>query len=137
MQRSHDSRYRTHPCPVGALFPDHFDFTTQVVITKGVADEYLDRAGTAKLHHGGPGELHAYRALLRRPRLRQAGRADPRLAPERGIGDADRIVPITASAEPLAKAVKGARKVVIEGGPHCITWTHAEQVTKELLAFLK
>jgi non-heme chloroperoxidase len=52
-------------------------------------------------------------------------------------GDADRIVPITASAEPLAKGVKGARKVVIEGGPHGITWTHADQVNKELLAFLK
>ena len=52
-------------------------------------------------------------------------------------GDADRIVPITASAEPLAKSVKGARKVVIQGGPHGITWTHADQVNKELLAFLK
>jgi non-heme chloroperoxidase len=52
-------------------------------------------------------------------------------------GDADRILPITATAEPLAKAVKGARKVVIEGGPHGITWTHADQVNKELLAFLK
>jgi len=27
---------------VGVLFPDRFDFTTQVVITKGVVDEYLD-----------------------------------------------------------------------------------------------
>jgi non-heme chloroperoxidase len=53
------------------------------------------------------------------------------------LGDADRIVPITASAEPLAKSVKGARKVVIQGGPHGITWTHADQVNKELLAFLK
>jgi non-heme chloroperoxidase len=52
-------------------------------------------------------------------------------------GDADRIVPITASAEPLAKAVKGARKVVIQGGPHGITSTHAAEVNKELLAFLQ
>ena len=52
-------------------------------------------------------------------------------------GDADRILPITATAEPLAKVVKGARKVVIQGGPHGITWTHADQVNKELLAFLK
>lgn len=52
-------------------------------------------------------------------------------------GDADRIVPITASAEPLAKAIRGTRKVVIQGGPHGITWTHADQVNKELLAFLK
>jgi non-heme chloroperoxidase len=25
---------------------------------------------------------------------------------------------------------------VVEGGPHCITWTHAEQVNRELLSFL-
>jgi non-heme chloroperoxidase len=52
-------------------------------------------------------------------------------------GAADRIVPIAASGELTAKAVKGARKVVIQGGPHGITWTHADQVNKELLAFLK
>jgi len=51
-------------------------------------------------------------------------------------GDADRIVPIAASGELTAKAVKGARKVVIQGGPHGLTWTHADQVNKELLAFL-
>jgi non-heme chloroperoxidase len=52
-------------------------------------------------------------------------------------GDADRIVPIAASGELTAKAVKGARKVVIQGGPHGLTWTHADQVNKELLDFLK
>jgi non-heme chloroperoxidase len=52
-------------------------------------------------------------------------------------GDADRIVPIAASGELTAKAVKGARKVVIQGGPHGLTWTHADQVNKELLAFLQ
>jgi non-heme chloroperoxidase len=52
-------------------------------------------------------------------------------------GDADRIVPLAASGELTAKAVKGARKVVIQGGPHGLTWTHADQVNKELLDFLK
>jgi pimeloyl-ACP methyl ester carboxylesterase len=52
-------------------------------------------------------------------------------------GDADRILPITATANPLAKAVKGARKVVIEGAPHGLTWTHADQVNAELVGFLK
>ncbi len=51
-------------------------------------------------------------------------------------GDADRIVPIGASGELTAKAVKGARKLVIQGGPHGLTWTHADQVNKELLGFL-
>jgi hypothetical protein len=26
--------------------------------------------------------------------------------------------------------------VVIEGGPHCIPWTHAQEVNAELLKFL-
>jgi non-heme chloroperoxidase len=51
-------------------------------------------------------------------------------------GDADRILPITAAGLPTAKLIKGARLVVVEGGPHCITWTHSEVVNRELLAFL-
>ena len=51
-------------------------------------------------------------------------------------GDADRILPITASGLRTAKFIKGARLVVIKDGPHCITWTHAEQVNAELLEFL-
>jgi non-heme chloroperoxidase len=51
-------------------------------------------------------------------------------------GDADRILPITASGQRTAKLIKGARLVVVEGGPHCITWTHSDIVTAELLAFL-
>jgi len=51
-------------------------------------------------------------------------------------GDADRILPISASGQRTAKLIKGAHLVVIEGGPHCITWTHSEVVNRELLAFL-
>src|SRR5579863_4168525 len=51
-------------------------------------------------------------------------------------GDADRILPITASGQRTAKLIKGAHLVVVEGGPHCITWTHSEIVNRELLAFL-
>src|ERR1700736_4735129 len=50
-------------------------------------------------------------------------------------GDADRILPITASGLRTAKLIKGARQVVVKGGPHCITWTHAEEVNSELLNF--
>jgi non-heme chloroperoxidase len=52
-------------------------------------------------------------------------------------GDADRILPITASGQRTAKLIKGARLVVVKDGPHCITWTHAEEVNRELLGFLK
>ena len=51
-------------------------------------------------------------------------------------GDADRIVPLAASGARTAKLVKGARLVVVNEGPHCISWTHAEQVNRELLDFL-
>jgi pimeloyl-ACP methyl ester carboxylesterase len=51
-------------------------------------------------------------------------------------GDADRILPIAATGTRTHKAVKGARLVVVEGGPHGLTWTHAEQVNRELLDFL-
>src|SRR6266851_1223677 len=51
-------------------------------------------------------------------------------------GDADRIVPITAAGARTAKMIKGARLHVVKGGPHCITWTHADQVNPELVNFL-
>jgi non-heme chloroperoxidase len=51
-------------------------------------------------------------------------------------GDADRIVPISASGLRTAKLIKGSRLVVVKDGPHCITWTHAKEVNQELVDFL-
>jgi non-heme chloroperoxidase len=51
-------------------------------------------------------------------------------------GDADRILPITAAGLRTAKLIKGARLLVVKGGPHCVLWTHAEEVNAELLSFL-
>lgn len=51
-------------------------------------------------------------------------------------GDSDRILPITAAGQRTAKLIKGARQRVVKEGPHCITWTHAEEVNAELLNFL-
>jgi non-heme chloroperoxidase len=51
-------------------------------------------------------------------------------------GDADRILPINAAGLRTAKLIKGARLVVVKEGPHCITWTHADEVNAELLSFL-
>jgi non-heme chloroperoxidase len=51
-------------------------------------------------------------------------------------GDADRILPIGAAGARTAKLIKGARLVVVKDGPHCITWTHAEEVNAELVNFL-
>jgi non-heme chloroperoxidase len=51
-------------------------------------------------------------------------------------GDADRIVPISAAGQRTAKLIKGARLLVVKDGPHCITWTHADEVNRELVNFL-
>jgi non-heme chloroperoxidase len=51
-------------------------------------------------------------------------------------GEADRIVPISAAGARTAKLIKGSRFVAVKGGPHCITWTHAEIVNQELVKFL-
>ncbi len=51
-------------------------------------------------------------------------------------GDADRILPIAASGLRTAKLIKGARLAVVKDGPHCVTWTHAEEVNSELVNFL-
>ncbi len=51
-------------------------------------------------------------------------------------GDADRILPITASGQRTAKLIKEARLLVVKDGPHCITWTHADEVNRELVDFL-
>jgi len=52
-------------------------------------------------------------------------------------GDADRIVPITASGARTAQLIKGARFVAVKGAPHGMLWTHADQVSTELVNFLK
>jgi non-heme chloroperoxidase len=51
-------------------------------------------------------------------------------------GDADRILPINAAGARTGKLIKGARMVVVKDGPHCISWTHADEVNTELLNFL-
>jgi non-heme chloroperoxidase len=51
-------------------------------------------------------------------------------------GDSDRIVPLAASGKRTAEMVKRSRLVVVEGGPHGLSWTHADQVNRELLNFL-
>ena len=52
-------------------------------------------------------------------------------------GDADGIVPLEVSGQRAAEAIEGAELVVIEGGPHGLNATHAEQFNAALLAFLE
>lgn len=52
-------------------------------------------------------------------------------------GQADRILPFDATGQCTAEMVEGSRLVAIKDGPHGITWTHAQKVNTELLAFLQ
>ncbi|MGA2139887.1 MAG: alpha/beta hydrolase [Verrucomicrobiia bacterium] len=52
-------------------------------------------------------------------------------------GDSDRILPIAATGNRTHEAVKGARLVVVKGGPHGLIWTHADKVNPKLVNFLK
>ncbi|CAL9447923.1 Non-haem bromoperoxidase BPO-A2 [Streptomyces sp. enrichment culture] len=51
-------------------------------------------------------------------------------------GTADRILPIESTGEPFHQALPQAEYVVVEGAPHGLLWTHAQEVTDALLAFL-
>jgi hypothetical protein len=60
-----------------------------------------------------------------------AGPADGDVA-----GTADRILPITATADGLPGLIANVRLVRVEGGPHNIGWTHPDEVNMALLEFV-
>jgi non-heme chloroperoxidase len=51
-------------------------------------------------------------------------------------GDSDRICPLAVTGKRTHEFVKGSKLAVIEGGPHAINWTHADQVNREFLNFI-
>jgi non-heme chloroperoxidase len=51
-------------------------------------------------------------------------------------GDADRILPIDATARRLPGLIKDLTFVEVPGGPHNIGWTHADELNRALLDFL-
>jgi non-heme chloroperoxidase len=52
-------------------------------------------------------------------------------------GDADQVLPLDKTGRRLPALLKDARLTVIEGGPHAIPWTHADQVNTALLDFIR
>jgi non-heme chloroperoxidase len=52
-------------------------------------------------------------------------------------GEDDQVVPVKDSARKSARLIKGAREVYYPGLPHGLTATHADQVNRDLLAFLR
>ncbi|HEX8509884.1 MAG TPA: alpha/beta hydrolase [Propionibacteriaceae bacterium] len=51
-------------------------------------------------------------------------------------GTADNILPIDSTGRPFGQAFPEATYVEVDGAPHGLLWTHAEEVNKALLAFL-
>jgi non-heme chloroperoxidase len=52
-------------------------------------------------------------------------------------GEDDQILPIDNTGVRMKEFVKGSLFHVIEGGPHGLNWTHATEVNRALLSFLK
>ena len=52
-------------------------------------------------------------------------------------GDADRVLPFATTGKRLPPLIRDMELVVIEGGPHAIAWTHADQVNRALLDFVR
>jgi pimeloyl-ACP methyl ester carboxylesterase len=52
-------------------------------------------------------------------------------------GGADRVLPLDKTGKRLPSLIKDVKLTVIEGGPHAIPWTHADQMNTALLSFLR
>jgi non-heme chloroperoxidase len=52
-------------------------------------------------------------------------------------GDADQVLPLDKTGKKLPGLIKDVQLVVIEGGPHAIPWTHADEVNTALLDFIR
>jgi pimeloyl-ACP methyl ester carboxylesterase len=76
------------------------------------------------------------------PTWRTDFRGDVAKVKESGIpalilhGTADNISPIDAAARPLHALLPDANYVAVEGAPHGLLWTHADEVNAALLSFL-
>jgi len=51
-------------------------------------------------------------------------------------GDDDRVLPYSKTGQRLPGMIKDMQMVTIDGGPHAIAWTHADQVNAALLKFM-
>jgi non-heme chloroperoxidase len=52
-------------------------------------------------------------------------------------GNTDQVLPLDKTGKRLPGLIKDMQLVVVEGGPHAIPWTHADQVNTALLDFLR
>lgn len=120
------------PAFLTAFFADFYN--ADVLVGKLVSDQVLQLSWNIASGASPKGTLDCVSAWLTDFRNDLARIDVPTLVVH---GDSDRIVPVEVSGRRTHDFVKGSRLVVIKGGPHGINWTHAEQLNKELLDFLR
>jgi pimeloyl-ACP methyl ester carboxylesterase len=119
-----------------AFFTDFFKnfYNTDVLLGKGLSEEAVQASWNVAVGSSPTASLACVRTWYTDFR-KDLPRIDvPTLVMH---GDADRILPIAASGVRTAQLIKGARLVVVKGAPHGMLWTHADQVSAELVGFLK
>jgi non-heme chloroperoxidase len=52
-------------------------------------------------------------------------------------GDQDRVLPFPVTGKRLVDMLSSSRLMTLEGAPHGIPWTHADEINTELMTFLK
>lgn len=52
-------------------------------------------------------------------------------------GDQDRVLPYPVTGKRLVDMLPGSKLMTLEGAPHGIPWTHADEINAELQTFLK
>jgi len=118
-----------------AFFTEFFKnfYNTDVLLGKRVSEQVVQASWSVAAGCSATASLACVAAWLEDFRADLARVDVPTLVIH---GDADRILPFDASGNRTAKLIKGAHLSVVKDGPHCITWTHAEEVNRELVSFL-
>jgi non-heme chloroperoxidase len=109
-------------------------YNSNILAGKRISDEVVRLSWNIAAGASPKGTLDCVQAWLTdfRPDLARIG--VPTLVVH---GDADRILPLAATGKRTSEFVQGSKLVVVEDGPHGLNWTHAEEVNRALLDFLR
>ena len=118
-----------------AFFTSFFEnfFNTDENLGSRLSEEAL-RANTQLAYNASP-----YASVAAQPTWLTDFRADVAKIDVPSLivhGTGDRVLPIDSTGRVFAKALPSAEYVEIEGAPHGMLWTHADEVNEILLDFL-
>ncbi len=119
-----------------AYFADFFKnfYNTDLLLGKAISEQAVQANWNVATGASAYGSIGCVRTWYTDFRKDVARIAVPTLVMH---GDSDRLLPMAASGARTAKLIKGARLIVVSGGPHGMLWTHANQVSDALVDFLK